>query len=90
MLATEYRDDLDGYLIGHGLMTSARDFPADKMCSFVWWFFTRESTHEESEKFKARLWRPAVGDTKPIPKESPWSAENEMKGFASLKAMTGA
>lgn len=61
----------------------------DRLCSFVWWFFTREAEDVDKDKFRARLWMPPKGDTKPIPRESPWSPENEMAGFAALKAATG-
>jgi len=57
--------------------------------SFVWWFYTHDVEEQERDKFKARLWRPPTKDT-PIPKESPWSPENEMAGFHALKAMAGA
>ena len=59
------------------------------MVAYVWWFFTKEASQEDRDKFNARLWRPDRKD-QPIPKQSPWSAENEMKGFAALKAETGA
>jgi hypothetical protein len=67
------------------------DLPIHLIASFVWWFFTKEADEAERTKFEARLWRPPVEQkAKPIPKNSPWSAENEMKGFAALKAETGA
>lgn len=62
----------------------------DELCSFVWWFFTKDAEPDEKRKFEARLWRPDKKDTRPIPKESPWSPENEMRGFQALKAETGA
>jgi len=66
------------------------DMEIDQMLAFVWWYFTRDRDEKEQKKFEARLWRPDPKSTKPIPKASPWSAENEMKGFAALKAETGA
>lgn len=67
------------------------DLDVDALCSYVWWYFTREADQDERAKFEARIWRPdtAEAQTKPIPKESPWSAENEMSAFAALKKETG-
>ena len=55
----------------------------------MWWFFTREADQAERDKFEARLWVPPKTATAPIPKESPWSAEREMEGFAALRKQAG-
>lgn len=72
-------------------MYSVLDLDIDRLCSFVWWFFTKEAEQTEKDKFRARLWRPDTkkAKAKPIPKNSPWSAESEMSAFAALKAETG-
>ena len=88
-LAYEYKRDLDGHMIGHGSPFSLGDLPIDRMIAYVWWFFTREASDEERKKFEAKLWMPPTKDT-PIPKQSPWSAENEMSAFSALKKETGA
>lgn len=70
-------------------MHTIGDLSIEAMISYVWWFFTRHAEDAERKQFEAKLWRPPTKET-PIPKESPWSAENEMKGFEALKAETGA
>lgn len=81
---------MEGHLTGNGALYGLYDLPVDRFCAFVWWFCTRHLEDSDRESFKARLWRPDPKSTKPIPKESPWSAENETKGFAALKMGTGA
>lgn len=88
LLANEHRRDLDGHLVGSGSPFGIQDLPIDRAMSFIWWYVTKDAEPEERRKFEARLWRPPTLDT-PIPAKSPWSAENEMKGFAALKAETG-
>lgn len=88
-LAEEYRSDLDGYRIGHGAETRLLDLSVDFVCDFVWWYFTREADADERAKFERDLWMPPTKRTA-IPKQSPWSAENEMSAFAALRAETGA
>lgn len=90
MLAREHRRDLNGHLLGQGSPFTIDDMEIADLCAFVWWFFTKDAESAERRKFEARLWRPDPQSEKPIPKESPWSAENEMKGFAALKMETGA
>ena len=78
-------------MVAHGSLHSVMDLPINLLASFVWWFFTHEREEAEVTKFEARLWMPPKEQSaKPIPAKSPWSAENEMKGFAALKAQTGA
>jgi len=60
------------------------DLPIGKWCSFVWWWFTHDADRTEVQKFRNNLWIPPVGAE--IPRESPWSAENETAAFASFKA----
>lgn len=51
---------------------------------------TRNAQNEqERAKIKAELWQPPLGAVtaeKPIDPRSPWSPENESKGFSALKA----
>jgi hypothetical protein len=62
----------------------------DRFCNWLWWMLTRNAKNEqEREKLRAKIWRPPVGAItaeKPIDTRSPWSPENETKGFAALKA----
>lgn len=67
------------------------DLPINLVAAYVWWFFTHDREEADRTKFEARMWMPTKEErNKPIPAKSPWSAENEMKGFAALKAETGA
>jgi hypothetical protein len=87
-LAIEHRLDLEGHLVGQGAIYGMEDLPINRFLGYVWWYFTKDADERQRDKFKAALWRPPTIDT-PIPKESPWSAENEMKAFSALKAETG-
>lgn len=89
VLAHEHSDDLNGHLAGQGATHSIGDLPVHRLCSFTWWFFTKDADSKSKDKFKAALWRPP-SKTAPIPKESPWSPENEMKAFSALRMETGA
>lgn len=78
-------------MVAHGSLFSVMDLPINLLSSYVWWFFTKDADQQERTKFEARIWMPPPEQrAKPIPKNSPWSPENEMKGFAALKAETGA
>lgn len=57
----------------------------DRFCNFVWWAITKDGSEREVEKFRSRLWMPPP-KTIVIDPRSPWSPENETKGFAALKA----
>jgi hypothetical protein len=73
--------------VGHGV--DLRGLTLDRFCNFVWWAVTHEGSHAEIEKFRTRLWMPTPG-TVEIDARSPWSPENETKGFAALRAQLGA
>ena len=61
----------------------------DRYFAFIWWFLTKDGETADVEKFKQKLWMPpAYMKGKPIPAASPWSAENETRAFAALKAET--
>ena len=90
LLAQQHRDDLDGYLIGHGSPLALDDLPVQRLCSYVWWFITRNAEDKDREDFRIKVWRPPPQSTAPIPKDSPWSAENETKAFSSLKSALNA
>jgi hypothetical protein len=79
--------DLDGHAAAHNL-PELHEMPLGRFCNLVWWFFTNGGDGAAIEKFRARLWRPPVGEK--APSNSPWSPENEQKGFAALKAALGA
>jgi hypothetical protein len=82
-LALDNWANLDGYAVAHN-MPPLPALPLDRFNSFVWWFLTKEGDPKEVEKFRLRLWRPPP---RVVPtKDSPWSAENETKAFAGLKA----
>jgi hypothetical protein len=86
-LARQYRRDLDGHLVGSGSFWSMNDLPLDRLCAFVWWYFTHDATPEDVSKLEARIWMPVKNA--PIPKESPWSPEREMAGFSALASEIG-
>lgn len=73
--------------MAHGV-PDLRSLPLDRFCNFVYWMATRNASASEIEKFRARLWRPPVGqavtDTR-----SPWAPENEQRGFSALKTALG-
>lgn len=80
--------DLEGQLVASGSPYGLDDLPVKRAVGFIWWFMTKDADTEARDKFKMRLWVPPKVD-KPIPKESPWSAENETRAFQSLKAQVG-
>lgn len=88
-LAREYALELDGHLVGQGAHYEMGDLSVPRFMGYIWWFFTKNADEQAKAKFRASLWRPPKPDA-PIPPQSPWSAESEMKGFAALKAETGA
>lgn len=84
-IAEAHWPDLDGYAVGHN-MPPLDSLPLGRFCNWLWWMLTRNANEQEKEKIRAKLWRPPPAHEGPIDKRSPWSAENEMKSFASLKA----
>lgn len=85
-IAHEQWATLDGYALAHGFDPLLVGL--DRLCNFVWWYYTHASEPSEVEKFRARLWRPPVGAVE-IDARSPWSAENETKGLAAFSAQIG-
>lgn len=76
---------LDGYAVGHNI-GPLDELPLERLANFIYWFFTRNGEEKDKRKFDADLWRPDPKDIgKEIDARSPWSAENEMKAFASFK-----
>jgi hypothetical protein len=74
---------LDGYAVAHG-MPDLRELPLERFCNFVWYMMTRNAEPREVDRLQQQLWVPPKSErNKPIPKASPWSAENET---AALKA----
>lgn len=62
------------------------ELPPDRFFSLAYVWLLGERDEVEKAKFDAKLWLPEKG--KAIPKESPWSPENESKAFAAFKAET--
>jgi hypothetical protein len=77
--------DIDGYAAGHG-MPELGTLSIERFCNFVMWLCTRNSTQTERDKFRAKVWMPPKGQAV-TDDRSPWSAENEAKAFASVRAM---
>jgi len=69
-------------------MPDLRSLPLDRFANFVYWMATRNASATDIEKFRAKLWRPPVGEVV-TDSRSPWAPENEQKGFASLKMSLG-
>lgn len=84
-IAREHWADLDGYAVGHGV-PDPRKLPLDRFCHWVWWMLSRNSSDSDREKLRAKIWRPPLNLDHPIEARSPWSAENETKAFAAIKA----
>jgi hypothetical protein len=76
--------DFDGYAVAHNL-PDLRRMPLGRFCSYIWHMATRNGDGPSVAKFSARLWMPPKG-TMPDAR-SPWSAENETRAFAAVKAM---
>lgn len=68
-------------------MPELADMTLDRLCNFVYWYLVRDGDPDAVDKFRARLWRPPFGVV--ADPRSPWSAENEMSGFAAAKAALG-
>jgi hypothetical protein len=65
------------------------ELPPDRFCNLTYYWATRNASSEaDLGKFDRRLWLPDKEETqaKGVPKESPWSAENETSAFKALKA----
>lgn len=63
------------------------DLPLYRLCNFVYYRIVEGQDERGQDQFRARLWMPPKGE---VPDErSPWSAENESKGFAALSAQIG-
>lgn len=77
---------MDGYALAHGFDPLLVGL--DRLCNFVWWYYTQNQSPAEVEKFRARLWRQPIGVTV-IDERSPWSPENESKAFSALVTQMG-
>ena len=92
MAALAQYEAIDGYATGHG-MKDIRLLALDRFCNFVWWLATRNANEQEQAKMRAQLWRPPPPPPGKAPERidprSPWSAENEAKALAGLKAGLG-
>lgn len=86
-IAVESWPTVDGHAVAHGV-PDLLDMPLDRFLNFVWHLLTRESSAPDIERLRGRLWRPPVGEAV-TDTRSPWSPQNEQKGFASLKAGLG-
>lgn len=80
-------DSFDGWATSRLGGGDPLDLPLDRFINLIWYYLTKGATPESVEKFKARLWIPPKGAE--IPRESPWSAENEMAAFNTLMAQVG-
>lgn len=69
-------------------MPDLRSLPLDRFANFVYWMATRESSSSDIDKFRAKLWRPPVGEIV-TDVRSPWAPDNERRGFSALKAGLG-
>ena len=78
--------ELDGYGVAHGVPDLA-SLPMSRALNFVWYMLIRNADTNEQAKLRAKLWMPPKGVVPPP--ESPWSAENEMAAFRSLRAGLG-
>jgi hypothetical protein len=79
--------ELDGYAVAHN-MPYLQELPVDRFANFVYWYFTRERDKEDVAKFDALLWMPEKGQVV-VDDRSPWSAENEKKGFSAFARQIG-
>jgi hypothetical protein len=80
--------ELDGFAVAHGIQ-DPRTLPLDRFCNLVWYLISKGEDATGIAKARAKLWRPPP-QAEVIPARSPWSAESESAGFASLKAgLTG-
>jgi hypothetical protein len=60
------------------------EMPFERFLNLVYAWYTEGMDETEIAKFDAKLWMPVKGAE--IPKESPWSPENEQKAFSQFKA----
>lgn len=80
---------LDGYAAAHN-MADLRTLPLNRFTAFVWYMMCRNLDEKGIERLRAKLWIPPRAEkNKPIPANSPWSAENEMKNLRALEASLG-
>lgn len=76
---------LDGYAVAHGLQDLG-DLSIPRFLNYIYYMITRNMSENDLAKFRAKLWQPPAGSKEPIDPRSPWSAENEARVFAALKA----
>lgn len=68
-------------------MPDLRELPLERMCNFVYWRLVDGADQQGIDKLRQKLWMPPKGIVPDA--RSPWSQENESKGFASLAAQVG-
>jgi hypothetical protein len=87
-MARDNEWDLDGLRASTGA-ASMWTLPVPQFAAFVWWWATHDAEEKDRTKFKNKLWMPPVGDTSPIPANSPWSPEAENAALAAFSAQVG-
>lgn len=80
-------ETFDGFAVAHNMPRLA-DLDMSRLCNFVYWHLTHDADHQQTEKFRASLWRPPRGVVADA--RSPWSSQNELSSFAAAKAALGA
>lgn len=87
-LAITNYEDLDGFAVSRN-MPDLGLLPLERLANFVYWYYTRNGTQEDVQKFRAQLWMPPKGQE--AHEKSPWAPKNEAAAFQALKAAaTGA
>lgn len=80
-LLLSHWDEVYGYSVAQN-MPDLRELPLDRLVWFLYWYFTRNADTSAVSTFRAKLWIPPKGAE--IPKESPWSPENERAAFTAF------
>lgn len=86
-LASVHWVSLDGFAASRN-MGSLTSLPQDRFDNFVYWWFTKDASSEQLEKFRAELYQPPKGEVV-TDTSSPWHPENETNALAELKAQMG-
>ena len=64
--------------------------PASRFLNLIYHWLTADGDPADVDKFDRKLWQPPVGVAVEIPKESPWSAENETAALSAFASQVGA
>lgn len=75
----------DGWCAAHGIDPEEMEDPRYLNLAY-WWAVRNASEQADLDKFDRQLWLPPAGLQKEIPKESPWSAQNETAAFSAFSA----